>query len=137
MKALSFKDPWGWLVAKGLKDVDNRTWPTNYRGRIFVHVSKTFDWDGLTWILANDDLPLEVRRLVAEMDWPQVSGAIIGEVDITGCIFSEKKQPGFSPWFTGPYGFTLANPKLYKVPIVCKGRLGFFEPKINFLEAVR
>lgn len=54
-----------------------------------------------------------------------VTGAIIGEVDITGCV-----EYSDSPWFLGPYGFTLANPVLYDEPIPCKGALGFFEPDI-------
>ena len=50
MLALSFKQPWAWLVAAGIKDVDNRTWwlhmppflnyPADPR-RIYVHASKT------------------------------------------------------------------------------------------------
>lgn len=55
---------------------------------------------------------------------PMAFGAIIGEVDITGCV--EKSDS----WFTGPYGFVLTNPTLYEKPIPCKGKLGFFEPAI-------
>lgn len=40
MKALSIKQPWAHLIVSGVKDVENRSWKTNYRGRIFVHASK-------------------------------------------------------------------------------------------------
>jgi hypothetical protein len=53
-------------------------------------------------------------------------GCIIGEVDIVGCVTQSK-----SPWFVGKYGFVLANPILYTMPIPCKGKLGFFEPAID------
>lgn len=60
-------------------------------------------------------------------------GGIIGEVDIIGC----KYRPGdmnanlFSAWHEiGMYGLYLVNATLYKEPIPCKGKLGFFEPNI-------
>lgn len=53
-------------------------------------------------------------------------GVIIGEVTITEQVTESK-----NPWFTGKYGFVLADPKPYKKPIPCKGKLGFFEPDIK------
>lgn len=35
-----------------------------------------------------------------------------------------------SRWFTGPYGFVLARPRVFEKPIPMKGRLGFFEVEI-------
>lgn len=40
MKALSIKQPYATLIAKGIKDVENRTWKTNFRGKIYIHSSK-------------------------------------------------------------------------------------------------
>jgi hypothetical protein len=37
MKILSVRQPWASLIVNGFKDVENRTWPTRYRGRILVH----------------------------------------------------------------------------------------------------
>ena len=37
MKALSIKQPWASLIAHGIKDIENRTWKTNFRGRIYIH----------------------------------------------------------------------------------------------------
>ncbi len=31
-RALSLKQPWAWLVVKGYKDIENRSWSTNHRG---------------------------------------------------------------------------------------------------------
>ena len=39
MKALSIKQPWASLIAHGIKDIENRTWKTNFRGRIYIHAS--------------------------------------------------------------------------------------------------
>jgi hypothetical protein len=39
MKTLSVKAPWAYYLAAGLKDVENRSWKTDYRGPIALHVS--------------------------------------------------------------------------------------------------
>ncbi len=145
MKALSIKQPWAWLICKGYKDVENRTWrigrnprhgPFSSRDidfsivlpeRVYVHAGKTADWceatENFIYRIFDADVPHDIPRLALH---PKQFGAIIGEVDITGCVTESK-----SPWFVGPYGFALVNPILYEQPIPCKGRLGFFEPDIQ------
>lgn len=44
MKALSIKNPISYLVCAGVKDVENRSWPTNHRGRLLIHSSGLYDW---------------------------------------------------------------------------------------------
>ena len=39
MKTLSIKNPWAYLVAFGVKDVENRSWKTDYRGELLIHCS--------------------------------------------------------------------------------------------------
>jgi len=38
VKTLSVKQPWATYICAGLKDVENRTWTTDYRGRLLIHV---------------------------------------------------------------------------------------------------
>ena len=38
MKALSINQPFGWAIAEGFKDIENRSWATNYRGEFYIHV---------------------------------------------------------------------------------------------------
>jgi len=137
MKALSIRQPWAWLICKGFKDIENRNWHIhmppllNYPAisrRIYIHASKTSEvekigngCDNECWILERLSEKQKIAYLNARIDL----GAIVGEVDITGCV--DKSD---SPWFVGVYGFTLANPSLYKVPIPCKGKLGFFEVEL-------
>ncbi len=40
MKALTISQPWANLIASGLKFVENRTWPTSYRGPLAIHAGK-------------------------------------------------------------------------------------------------
>ena len=37
MKALTLRPQWAWFVVNGHKDIENRSWPTRLRGRIWVH----------------------------------------------------------------------------------------------------
>lgn len=39
MKTLSVRQPWASLLVSGLKDIENRTWAPNFKGRIMIHAS--------------------------------------------------------------------------------------------------
>ena len=41
MAALSIRQPWAWLVVNGYRDIENRDWPTNFRGPLLVHAGLT------------------------------------------------------------------------------------------------
>jgi ASCH domain-containing protein len=43
MKIISIRQPWASLIVSGAKDVENRTWPTRYRGPVLVHASQRAD----------------------------------------------------------------------------------------------
>ena len=40
MKALSIRQPWAWLIVCGHKPLENRSWPTPYRGPLLIHAAK-------------------------------------------------------------------------------------------------
>ena len=128
MKALSIRQPWAWLICRSFKDIENRKWSTNYRGRIYVHASMTMDI-GVPGLVLNQEWILERLTHEQRKEYHAAQlhrGTIIGEVDIVDCV-----DNSFSPWFVGRYGFVLANPELYEKPVICKGRLRFFEPKLG------
>lgn len=39
VKVLSVKNPYAYSIIHGGKDVENRTWNTDYRGRLYIHAS--------------------------------------------------------------------------------------------------
>lgn len=39
VKCLSVKNPLSYLICAGMKDVENRSWNTDYRGTVFIHSS--------------------------------------------------------------------------------------------------
>ncbi|EGZ6857670.1 ASCH domain-containing protein [Cronobacter sakazakii] len=121
MKALSIRQPWAWLIANGYKDIENRSWRTNYRGPVLIHASAAMPtWSD--WVAA-----LEIHQKFSPPDSPYPDrerfnrGGIVGVATITDCV---DKSP--SPWFFGPKGFTLTDAKpLPFYPM--KGKLSFFE----------
>ena len=39
MKTLSVRQPWASLLVSGLKDIEDRTWAPNFKGRIMIYAS--------------------------------------------------------------------------------------------------
>lgn len=139
MKAISIKQPWASLIVKGIKDIENRTWATKYRGRVLIHASaKAFkytsalDFFGAERHKAIKDKTLYVPKL-------EVS-AIIGSVEIVACVINcpsiwADKTNGvlggnmfFMKYDTDPiYNWVLANPIEFPEPIQAKGKLNFWD----------
>lgn len=115
-RALSVQQPWAWLIAHGLKDIENRDWATSFRGRIMLHAGKKMDR------AAYEDLVLEGHKLPALDDLP--CGGFVGEVEIYGCVKESKSR-----WFCGVYGFQLRDAVAYEAMIPARGKLGFFVPE--------
>lgn len=116
-KALSIQQPWAWAIVNGYKPVENRTWATKLRGRVQIHAGLRFDRAGYDWLTQN----------FPRIKWPAPAqferGGIVGSVEITDCVTQST-----SPYFFGPYGFTLTRPKRCRFR-KCRGQLGFFRPK--------
>ncbi len=117
VKCLSIQQPHAWLIMhaneylKG-KGIENRDWPTSFRGCILVHAGKKPDESlysrytgaflkptiGRFASLFPDDF---AERANAEIQM----GGLVGCVTIVDCVRSSS-----SPWFVGRYGFMLADP---------------------------
>jgi hypothetical protein len=136
MKALSIKQPWASLIAHGLKDIENRTWRTHFRGRVYIHVSAKAAGDFMR-LLSNKQLNKVVWELENYKTFETYFeySAIIGEVDIIDCvqdhpsIWAEKHEDFMGEFIRGPiWNWVLANPVLYDKPILnVKGKLSFWE----------
>lgn len=126
MKALSIHQPWAWLICNGWKNIENREWRTNLRGRIAVHASKTMtreEYEGCQSFIAV--MGLSYIELPAFDDFDL--GGIVGCTKIVDCVTSHT-----SDWFGGSYGFVLGDS--YPVPFVkCRGYQKFFEIDANMV----
>ncbi len=113
MWALSIKQPWAFLIASGQKDIENRAWPTKYRGPILIHAGKVPDREF-------SDRGLPPISYIGYRQTEQ-TGGIIGIAQLVDCVTESQ-----SPWFFGEYGFVLANAR--PVPFYpYKGQLGIFQ----------
>ena len=150
VKVLSVKNPYAYLIIQGGKDVENRTLTTDYRGRLYIHVSG----DNLPFLIDEPDLTegytLKLEYFLdkladyyskcdiekgdtaesfmnAVIDKPNIwllkSQSIIGYVDLVDIV-----KDSSSPWsIDGQYHWILKNPTLLKNPIrQVKGRLGLW-----------
>lgn len=121
MKAITIKQPWASLICQGIKDIENRTWPTKFRGRVLVHAgAKNFDF--------SHSMTSEYQReFIKGIEKPYVKGSIIGSVEIIDCIKSNADLKN-SPWGDFYcYHWILANPILFPEPIPAKGKLSFWD----------
>jgi len=110
-KALTVKQPWAHLIVTGTKTIENRTWTTDYRGLLLIHAGRSFD--GGAGIAAED--------LTDRITF----GAIIGHVDLIDIVTEHS-----SPFFVGPFGWVLANPKRIK-PIPLRGKVRLFDVNLK------
>ena len=134
MKALTIKQPWASLIIHGIKDVENRSWNTKFRGKFLIHSSKTFDTDAtLTkrqvdlcvskgFLKQNDDGSWDWK-----IDFPR--GVILGE-----CNLIDVMPPTATPstdasiWKENmAFGLVISDAKQLDEPIPVKGNLGFWE----------
>jgi len=125
LKALSIRQPWAWLIVNGYKTIENRSWNTNFRGKVLIHASQKFDKDGFAWLQDRlDTFGFSIGGIPFEPE-DYERGGIVGYTEITDCV--EKSD---SPWFFGPSGFVLKNSGT--LPFTpCKGKLSFFKPEIE------
>lgn len=115
MKALSVRQPWAWLIARGFKSEEYRSWSTNHRGRLAIHS-------------AYNRLP---ERRIAELedryqiDIPRdelVRSAVVCVVDLIDC---QEYEPG-------QFVFILSGPRAIDPPIAMGGKCHLFDVEVPY-----
>lgn len=106
MKLLSVRQPWAHLIVTGVKDVENRTWVTGYRGPLAIHASLVVDPNA--------------ARLVPGLDASLLPrGAIVGVVNLDRC-----EHGNASAWADpNRYHWVLTEPRCLPEPIPWKGQV--------------
>ena len=126
MKALTIYQPYADMIAKlekpsgqfvdGIEhneQIENRTWPTAYRGSLAIHAGKSRDW------LESDD----------ERERPGMAfGAIVASSMLTGCVCVEDLPPHLrdSEHANGPWCWLLTDVRPLTTPIPWKGEQGLW-----------
>lgn len=132
---LSVRQPWAWLLCENLKNVENRSWKTNYRGTLYIHAGKSFDWDALWWmslavtthfagLKAVEHFGIRFGKSERESivtEHKDEFGAIVGRVDLIDCGRSQSvwAQPEVKYHWTVRHGQHIG-------PIPMRGQLGLF-----------
>lgn len=136
MRAITICQPYAELILRGDKKVENRKWPTTYRGPLLIHAGKSQEWlelDDSGTFDESYNIPL------ASMQF----GAILGVVQIQGCIHGPamcRPCRDFDPWVLeawpwlanhehaeGPYCWILEDAYRFSTPIAFRGHLGLFD----------
>lgn len=124
MKAITIRQPWASLIAKGYKEYEFRTWWTQYRGDILIHAGKSIDKEAAE------------RFKAYNLEYPL--GKIIAKAKITDCVKVDDnfrnsiipKNPlvyrGISDTTWEGYGFKLDNVEEIE-PIEAKGKLSLWD----------
>lgn len=119
LPVLSIRQPWAWAILHAGKDIENRCWPTKFRGRFLIHAAKgcTKNEYGNAAMFAWE--ATDGRGLIPPLaTLPR--GGIVGVAELVDCVNASP-----SPWFVGQYGFVLRNVEpLGFLPVA--GALGFF-----------
>jgi len=137
MLALTIYQPYVHAIFHCGKDVENRDWPTKFRGTLAIHAAK--NEPGSEYVFVQQRIAADVHGY-AKSPWGELPaseslprGVIVGLVEVIDCVTDwnsdpQELDPKCSPyWFVGNYGFVLRNPRLLPAPIPCRGYQGFWK----------
>jgi hypothetical protein len=113
MKAITICQPYAEFIALGEKVVENRTWPTKYRGPIAIHAGKSRAW------LDGDEDP----------DLDLVFGAVIATATLVDCVRREQLPAHLREHrhAYGPWCWVLADICRLDEPVPARGAQGLWE----------
>lgn len=126
MKCLSVSQPFANLIVQGKKTIELRRWNTNFRGEFLIHSpKKSRTEDCKRFKINSKDL---------------IKGAIIGKAEIydvkkysskSELVKDSKKHLASKSFQNNKYGFLIKNAKPFRIPIPAKGKLGFYDVRIE------
>lgn len=128
---LSLTAPWAMAMFLSLKQIETRSWRTNYRGRLYIHSAKRYPLV-IKDAFGRDEL---FMQRAGTTDLP--CGVIIGHVALIDIQRTESllktvsaMEYIYGDYRSGRYGWITANPVLLDTPIQAKGSLGIWRYKV-------
>lgn len=125
MKALTICQPYAHLIVRGEKLVENREWPTRYRGPLVIHAGKSRAW-----------LEPEDMQDFANAGDPLVFGAAVGVARLVDCLHIDRIHRGdydaVYPWLrthnhtNGTWCWVLADVRRFD-PVPWSGAQGLWD----------
>lgn len=127
MKALSVRQPWTELIARGTKTLEIRTWTTRYRGPVLILAcaapSRTPDAKTAASKFEFGALDLGVSVCVVDL------------VDVRPVTVAADDERACCPVIAGEFAWVLRDPRRVH-PAAVKGRLGLFVPDAALQAAI-
>ncbi|MFI8992155.1 ASCH domain-containing protein [Streptomyces antimycoticus] len=130
MRALTIRQPWAALIAHADKRIENRVWPTSYRGPLLIHAGKSIDRTALK----HPPVAAEVRRL-RDQGIQLELGAVIAVAQLSGCHQPDGVCTRWSA--VGQFHFELSHVAALPLPVPCTGRLQLWFPSAELLDRIR
>lgn len=126
MRVLTLREPWASLIGEKIKVIETRSWPTNYRGELYIHA-------GLTKIPQKNE---RMNRLAKELNGPFHYGTIFAKCNLKDCIkideeYSQKVKAenplcfDCGDYTSGRYAWILDDIE-YITPIHAQGHLSIW-----------
>jgi len=156
MRALTVKQPWAHMIASRGKTVENRIWPTDYRGLLAIHAGAYSGWDRDA---ESSPVALEAWKRTAGTDAAGNArtpltrgeaasflafGAVIAVAELSGChdgrdCSDVALPPRYcSPWAAaGQWHWQLACIQPLAEPVRVRGMLGLWRLPEDVEKAVR
>ncbi len=132
MKALTICQPYAHLIALPESDfrhkrVENRTWPTHYRGRLLIHAGRSRDW-----MTVNEAEQIEDDYEIPLKD--MAFGAFVARARLADCVrYEDGHARRRYPWLamhqhaSGPWCWILADIERLEHPVPWRGAQGLWE----------
>jgi hypothetical protein len=127
LPCISILQPWAWLIVNGHKDIENRDWPTRFRGRILIHAGKKLSRRAHE---EDRDYFAEEHGIQLPAFEAMPLGGIVGSATVTDCV---REHP--SRWkMADCWGFVLKDQRVR--PFVSyRGQLGIFRVPADTITA--
>lgn len=139
MKALSLMQPWATLVALGAKQIETRSWSTNYRGPLAIHASRRLLAENTRFCCKE---PFHTALEAGEYRFDAASKhnpfhlplgvvvAIVHLIDVQPITLSNipsEPERSFGDYAPGRYAWILREISCLLEPIPARGSLGLWE----------
>lgn len=131
MKVISLLEPWASLIKEKVKYIETRSWPTKYRGELYIHASKK-KFTKKNYIEYKEQL-----NLLNDTNFKY--GYIIAKCKLVDCRYMNedliqevKKNHNeyiCGHYDIGRYAWILENIEILETPIQAKGKLGIWNYK--------
>lgn len=115
LRAISIINPFGWLICKGYKPYEYRSWDTSFRGQCLIHVSAS--------TACESDFEADIAAgELTKADVKAMRKAIIGFAEMTGTVWDAEHEQ---------WAHRMEQPALFNQPIPCPGALNYWTPYKN------